>query len=188
MKNCTNKNCKQVNPQSLDYFSKKKGSKDGLRYLCKKCDYERIQEYYKDNPDKKKAHVKKSRVKHTEKYRAADKVRNKAYLGKPENNKKHAELCSKWKKDNPGKCNAISAKYHASKLQRTPPWLTKLHYQQIEIFYDAAAKLSKEFGILMEVDHIIPLQGENISGLHVPWNLQVISKSQNCQKKNKFEG
>lgn len=90
-----------------------------------------------------------------------------------------------YRKTNPGKVNAWTAKRRAAKLQRTPKWLTSLHYQQIELFYDAAAKLTKEFGIKMEVDHIIPLQGKNVSGLHVPWNLQVSPLKDNRSKSNR---
>jgi hypothetical protein len=39
----------------------------------------------------------------------------------------------------------------------------------------------------LQVDHEIPLQGENISGLHVPWNLQVIPASKNQSKGNKYD-
>lgn len=73
----------------------------------------------------------------------------------------------------------------AAKIKRTPPWLTSLHKEQIKIFYKAASDLTKEFGIRMDVDHIIPLQGKNVSGLHVPWNLQVISHIDNMAKGNR---
>jgi hypothetical protein len=46
---------------------------------------------------------------------------------------------------------------------------------------------TKMTGIEWHVDHIIPLQGKNVSGLHTPYNLQVIPASWNTAKGNKFE-
>lgn len=77
-----------------------------------------------------------------------------------------------------------SAKYRAAKLKRTPPWLTEEHWKQIEEFYNEARRLTQVTGIPHEVDHIIPLRGKNVSGLHVPWNLQILTESQNCSKNN----
>lgn len=93
----------------------------------------------------------------------------------------------KWKQNNKQSVNTMTAARRSAKLQRTPKWLTQTHLQQIGIFYDAASKLTKEFGIKMEVDHVVPLQGKNVSGLHVPWNLQVLPKSINCSKGNSHE-
>lgn len=91
-----------------------------------------------------------------------------------------------WRKKNKGKVNSWTAKRYTSKLSRTPKWLTLLHFQQIEIFYDAANRLTEELGIRFSVEHIVPLQGKNVSGLHVPWNLQVIPLLDNCIKNDTF--
>lgn len=105
-----------------------------------------------------------------------------------DNNKDHAKALMKaYKKNNSDKCNVSSAKYRASKLYATPKWLTPDQQKQIEEFYS----ICKEIQWLsnpcdpLEVDHIIPLQGENVCGLHVPWNLQILPRSQNLQKSNK---
>lgn len=90
-----------------------------------------------------------------------------------------------YRKRHPGKVNASTAKRDAAKKQRTPLWLTKLHFDQIEVFYEASTALTKELGIDFEVDHIVPIQGKNVSGLHVPWNLQVITASDNASKRNR---
>jgi len=74
-------------------------------------------------------------------------------------------------------CNASNAKRKAALLQRLPTW-TDLG--AIEAFYDKAATAG------LTVDHIIPLQGKRVSGLHVPHNLQLLSKAENSSKKNVF--
>jgi hypothetical protein len=90
----------------------------------------------------------------------------------------------KHQKEKPHMACATANKRYAAKLKRTPQWLTKDHWKQINNFYLEAADRQKVTGIKYEVDHIEPLQGENVSGLHVPWNLQILTKSENCKKGN----
>lgn len=84
-----------------------------------------------------------------------------------------------YQKNNKGKTVAKTKRRELSKINRTPPWLNKDQLIQIE-------ELTKQTNIKYHVDHIIPLQGKNVSGLHVPWNLQVIPASENLSKSNKF--
>ena len=91
-----------------------------------------------------------------------------------------------WLKNNLNKHNAKTAKQRASKLQRTPPWLTAEHFAEIQAFYTQSKALTQSTGVAYHVDHIVPLRGESVSGLHVPWNLQVITATENCSKNNRF--
>lgn len=90
---------------------------------------------------------------------------------------------------NPEKARAAEKrKYHAKPgvyksrrngrlKQATPPWVD---HAAIRVFYDLAAVLG------MHVDHIHPLKGRNFCGLHVPWNLQLLTASENAAKGNKL--
>lgn len=65
-----------------------------------------------------------------------------------------------------------------------PKWLTREHRMQMRAFYKQARELTVSTGTLHEVDHIVPLAGENVCGLHVPWNLQVLTGKANAEKRN----
>jgi 5-methylcytosine-specific restriction endonuclease McrA len=89
-----------------------------------------------------------------------------------------------WKARNKGAVaeNVSSRKKHIRLA--TPHWLTKAHKTQIKAFYLEAERLKSQTGIDHEVDHIVPVRGGIVSGLHVPWNLRVITAAEN-QSKNR---
>lgn len=66
----------------------------------------------------------------------------------------------------------------------TPHWLSKEQLDEIKAFYDKARELSKG-GTRHEVDHVVPLHSPIVCGLHVPWNLRVLTKDENNQKGNR---
>ena len=70
--------------------------------------------------------------------------------------------------------------------QATPKWLTAEDKLQIRMKYRLAIELSRRMGVLHVVDHIVPLQGETVCGLHVPWNMEVITQDENLKKSNKL--
>lgn len=89
----------------------------------------------------------------------------------------------RWKKENVGAVRAATIKRRVSKLFRTPVWLDAVDYAEINFTYDYCAAL-RAIGMDYHVDHIVPLQGKEVSGFHVPWNLQVIHAKDNLQKAN----
>ena len=77
-------------------------------------------------------------------------------------------------------------RYKHSLLKNTPKWLSWKQQDNIDNFYIQARKKTKLTGNMYHVDHIVPLQGENVCGLHVPWNLQILTAYENQSKGNKF--
>jgi len=71
------------------------------------------------------------------------------------------------------------AKYKASKLQRTPPWVGLVEFEEITEFYSNCPKG-------YHVDHILPLQGKLVSGLHCIENLQYLTAEENKSKHNNY--
>jgi 5-methylcytosine-specific restriction endonuclease McrA len=67
----------------------------------------------------------------------------------------------------------------------TPPWLTRKQTAEIRQLYQIAITMTKTTGERYVVDHIVPLRGEAVCGLHVPWNLRVITQDENLKKSNK---
>jgi len=91
-----------------------------------------------------------------------------------------------WKKANPELVLANDKHRRTKHKQATPKWLTQEHKTQIKQFYLDAMLVSKVTGVPYAVDHIVPLRGELVSGLHVPWNLAVITREENSKKSNKI--
>jgi hypothetical protein len=68
------------------------------------------------------------------------------------------------------------AKRWTAKLHATPKWA---NLEDIKLKYEFCP-----YGLV--VDHIVPLQGKRVCGLHVPWNLQYLTKEDNARKYNKL--
>lgn len=69
-----------------------------------------------------------------------------------------------------------------------PKWLTAEHKAAIKAIYREAVRTEQETGIKHEVDHIVPLQGKTVSGLHVPWNLRVLPAIVNNRRPRVWRG
>lgn len=82
-----------------------------------------------------------------------------------------------WNAANPDKRKEVTKNYQesnrevfrrAAKLYATPTWLSKTQLEEIQTYYTIAKDLEIKTGVKYHVDHIVPLQGENVCGLHVP--------------------
>jgi hypothetical protein len=104
-----------------------------------------------------------------------------------ENRQKALDHKKVYRQANKGKIIALATLRKKTIKQRTPKWLTKDDLWMIKEAYELAALRTKMFGFSWHVDHVIPLQGKNVTGLHVPTNMQVIPGSMNISKKNKYE-
>lgn len=90
------------------------------------------------------------------------------------------ETLNAWGKRNRAKTREYGARYDAAKIQATPPWLSEADRHQIAEVYARAVATG------LTVDHIVPLRGRLVRGLHVPWNLQLLSQPENSSKNNRF--
>lgn len=94
------------------------------------------------------------------------------------------EAVRQYRKANPAKINAWSRKHQVARIFRTPKWADHV---MIQAYYDVCAFFNEVNGYTKyHVDHIIPLQGKTVSGLHVHNNLQVILASENMSKGNYY--
>jgi hypothetical protein len=86
----------------------------------------------------------------------------------------------KWKTANPNKDRAAKAANRADRIMRAPAWADK---ERIKAYYNVCAFFNEVNGYAKyHVDHIIPLNGKKVSGLHVHNNLQVIPAVENLRK------
>ena len=84
---------------------------------------------------------------------------------------------ARWRKNNPGAKAAFAAARRAKQRRATPVWAD--HAAIAAIYAEAAAKG-------MHVDHIVPLQSPVVCGLHVEYNLQLLTPAENSRKKNYY--
>jgi len=158
--------CQEQKPLFL--FGKNKYKKDGLAAECKDCKKEQDKNYFFKNKEK---------------------INNKAkqwYKDNTEYAKQKSSLNSKkWRTENKEKNCSKSNRYRALKLQAVPKWVDEEGMWLIDEAYSLAKLRSKVTKNKWHVDHIVPLKGRNVCGLHVIENLQVILATQNFKKGNK---
>lgn len=153
--------------------------------------------YQRDNPDAVRETKRKWYLKNR------DRIRAKQAAYSAANRERGAQYHREWREANHdqikvryaerykdpivrGAARQRATDHRVKRLQRTPQWLTPEDKQKIKSIYAEAARLTCDTGEPWHVDHIIPMQGRIVSGLHVPTNLQVLRGEENIRKFNRF--
>jgi len=183
------------NSKPLSEFYKRVDSPDGYRNDCKDCrkttslknhyaDHEAGKERLRQAYEKRKAANPNLSAEIYARYRESSLEHSKlAYQANAEERKAKQRL---WSKTNRGIANALSKRYKLKKAKATPLWLTPEQIYNMQCTYKVAAQLSETSSQKWHVDHIVPIRGKDVCGLHVPWNLQLLPAKMNMQKGNKI--
>jgi len=192
MKACTA--CGETKP--FDMFTKDRG-----RYiaLCRPCRSAKRKAEYAAAPEKYRAAVARSRAANpdyaktyraenrelcnarTREWRARNPDQDRAY--REANPEREKERARRYALANPEKVAKRMAKRRATKRNAFPEWADTARIAEIYEF----AQEARAAGVDCEVDHIVPLAGRKVCGLHVHQNLRVVLTKHNRAKGNKFE-
>ena len=160
------KSCKTEKPH--EDFVKNSKCKFGITHKCKLCLNKENKISYPKNRGKFLAAQKKS-------------VAKRRSEGKDVN-----KPSREYNKRNPEYKRFYAAQRKAHVKRATPSWLTDAQKAHIKRTYKLAQIIKCETGLDYHVDHIIPLRGENVCGLHVPENLRVLRADLNLLKSNLY--
>ena len=185
--------CKKT--QKLSLFSKDKTRVDGLYKWCCMC----VKEYQKEYRKKNKKKIKQKSVKYYQDNKEKiSQIQAKQYIAKREeilkrnaewasrNKEKVKNYISNYAKIKKHEYAARNLKRYTEQKKRLPIWVGKEVLKEIKKIYEAARLRTELTGVKHHVDHIIPLQGKFVSGLHVPQNLQILTHIENSRKSNKY--
>ena len=118
--------------------------------------------WYEKNKNRRRLYDEQRRLEKRDLYRAASK---------------------RFREKHPGRKNADTQKRRLSLEKRMPPWANEFFIEEI---YDLAVRRTKATGTRWVVDHVIPLRGKTVSGLHIETNLQVVPRLYNAHKSNHY--
>lgn len=148
--------------KDIEQFSIDASRKGGRQCYCREC---------------------QARIYESNKIKAKEQ-RKKRYL---ENKEREKQKMRSYYDSNKTEYYARNALRRSIRISASPSWLTPEDKEVIASLYSEAQRLTESTGEPWHVDHIVPLQGKTVCGLHVPWNLQVITATENLAKNNRFD-
>jgi hypothetical protein len=157
----------------LDEFHVSRATYDGRAYKCAQCVTSYLVSWREKNPEAFKD------------WYALNKDARTVYWSEwyEKNKERRSQSYAEWAKANKHIVNSIVSRRRAAKLRATPRWA---NHGAIQAVYEKAAYLTQVTGVRHEVDHIYPLQGKKVCGLHCEANLRVITKFENISKHNRM--
>ena len=191
--------CKLCNTYlPFDEFHRHHATKDGHNSYCKLCMKEYKAQYDKKNYDRNSNYRKDYNKRNAEKHKQDWKIRysnpkykeyhlNKNKKWREEHSNRYKEGQLNWREANPEKLAEYSSFHRSRRKNAVPIWFSDFDKFVIQEAHNLRGLRLISTGIEWEVDHIIPISGKKVCGLHVAINLQVIPKIENKRKLNKYE-
>lgn len=180
----------------MEVISRKDALALGLKFYFtgKPCKREHVAQRYANNgvcevcaQEYRDSNRESSAIYFKDRYLRTKEIHNKRSLQNYYSNReKRLEQMKLYGLANRAKLSEYSSFYRAKRTKSTPVWQTHEDRRNIRAVYKMAKRLSKCLGVEHHVDHIVPLKGESVCGLHVPWNLQAIPAKLNLSKSNKL--
>lgn len=179
--------CKDAKAQGLTRYFTGKPCKHGhiaerlvINGTCYECTKLRVSEWQQKNPEKAKRNQDNWRARNP---RLAALRANEWYYN---NLDRHNSQMKQYFEKNPHLRAKLSSVQRAAKNNRTPDWLTIDDFWIMDEIYRLAGLRTAITGVAHHVDHVIPLRGKLVSGLHVPSNLRVVEWKENLKKGNRY--
>lgn len=147
----------------LSEFHNHKKTIDGKNSRCIDCARKAASKWYAENKEKKRKYDERRRKEKRFLYRSASK---------------------RWRESNPDKKKVDTNCRRRRMRRQMPVWVKPV---DMACFYEQSQRVSYCLGTRFVVDHIIPIKGDGVRGLHAPINLQVIPESINAIKSNHYE-